>query len=191
MYDTDSPTANDAGPLVAYYRGRRPDGGGRKISTIHAWGDAQLEQTHDFIQWLFPLTEPSAVHPEAPVLDDQQIRQFRSDPDLQATVLGSLETMLRFYGLVCDADPHRPTIAPAARFERRRSRWMKPGNHNYLRLTRIIKSLHLLGLAPYADALFACLDKLYRSYVDQIGPITYAYWAEAAGRPIDPKEPSP
>ena len=174
-------STDDAGPLIAFYRGHSPDGSSRMIDTILAWDVGPLEWTHDYIQWLFPLSEPSRANPAAPVLDEAQIRQFRSDADLQAAALRSLDVMLRFY-----VEQDRPQITPADGFGRRRREWMTPGNHNYLRLTRIAKSLRLLGLAPHADALFACLAELYRSHADRIGPVTYAYWADAAGQSPEP-----
>ncbi len=37
------------------------------IGEIWAWDDAALEDGHDFIQWLFPLPEPSAFVDDAPL----------------------------------------------------------------------------------------------------------------------------
>jgi hypothetical protein len=45
--------------LLAFYRGQAPDDAGRWLKDIWEWDDEQLETTHDFIQWLFPLPEPS------------------------------------------------------------------------------------------------------------------------------------
>ncbi|MBD2136681.1 hypothetical protein H6F32_03540 [Anabaena sp. FACHB-1237] len=35
------------------------------------------------------------------------------------------------------------------------------GNHNHLRITRILKSLCLLGLKKYTQSLFKCLTEIY------------------------------
>jgi Opioid growth factor receptor (OGFr) conserved region len=44
-------------------------------------------------------------------------------------------------------------IVKAAAFPER-SGWLSPGNHNHLRLTRILRSLRLLGELRAAQALF-------------------------------------
>ena len=43
----------------------------------------QLEAVHDYIQWLFPLPEPSGFNVAAPVLDRDSIQEFRTRPELQ------------------------------------------------------------------------------------------------------------
>ena len=51
-------------------------------------------------------------------------------------------------------------------------------NHNWLRITRVLRSLHLLGLPDEARAFFALLATVRQ----QIDPTTWRYW-EAAARP--------
>jgi hypothetical protein len=55
--------------IIAFYSGEAPDDRGRFLREIQQWPDQRLESVHDFIQWMFPLTEPSPVNPDAPVLD--------------------------------------------------------------------------------------------------------------------------
>ena len=45
--------------LITFYRGSGTDHAGRRIDEILSWDDAALESVHDYIQWLFPLDEPS------------------------------------------------------------------------------------------------------------------------------------
>jgi Opioid growth factor receptor (OGFr) conserved region len=42
--------------LVSFYAGLAPDNQGRFLKEIQNWSDERLERTHDYIQWLFPLT---------------------------------------------------------------------------------------------------------------------------------------
>ena len=49
--------------LVNFYLGDAPDNQGRMIDEILSWKDEQLEDVHDYIQWLFPLKERSAFTP--------------------------------------------------------------------------------------------------------------------------------
>jgi hypothetical protein len=56
--------------------------------------------------------------------------------------------------------------------------WAAP-NHNWLRVTRILRSLTLLGLENEARALFKWLDETYGSRRFPITAETFRYWAGA------------
>src|SRR5688572_4686580 len=85
--------------LVRFYRGEAPDAQGRLLKDILAWNDEQLEEVHDFIQWLFPLREPSQFNAQAPLLTQDDIAAFHSEPVLHANLRRSLERFLGFLGL--------------------------------------------------------------------------------------------
>ena len=168
------------GKLVAFYRGDAPDDRGRRLDKILAWDFDRLESTHDYIQWLFPLAEPSGANLHAPVLDASDIAAFRADAALQARLLASLRAMLAFYGFVLEDRDGKPMLARAADFDERCANWVSPHNHNFLRLTRILRSLDILGLPQYARALFLALERTYRKNPAVIGSTTFGYWMRAA-----------
>jgi hypothetical protein len=85
--------------IILFYSGRQPDDRGRYLDDIQKWSDDRLESVHDFIQWMFPLREPSGVNPTAPVLDAATIAEFRSRPDVQEKLRASFTRMLKFYGM--------------------------------------------------------------------------------------------
>src|ERR1022692_1897101 len=85
--------------LVDFYRGVKTDIEGRHLNDILDWPDDDLEAVHDFIQWLFPLPEPSGFNPDAPLLTEADIAAFKSDPVLQANLMKSFERILTFLGL--------------------------------------------------------------------------------------------
>ena len=87
--------------------------------------------------------------------------------------------MLRFYGLEFCSEK----IELAENFAVRSSNWLTPGNHNHLRLTRILRSLRLLGLEPEAQALFRVLSQLYESHPGRITFKTYEFWKNAGEMP--------
>jgi hypothetical protein len=168
-------------PLIAFYRDGARDDAGRTLASILAWDDYRLESVHDFIQWLFPLPEPSGANPSAPVLDDAAIAAFRASPSLRERLRASLDRMLRFYGFSWDpAASAPPALLLAPNFPDRSRNWLSLMNHNHLRLTRILRSTRLLGLAAESSALFAALDAIYREFPDRITPRTFAYWVAAA-----------
>ncbi|MGE4062304.1 MAG: opioid growth factor receptor-related protein [Rhodospirillaceae bacterium] len=137
--------------LLDFYRGVGTDAAGRTIEQIWAWDAKRLEMVHDYIQWLFPLPERSRFNPSAPLLTAADIAAFRTDTDLQARALRSLDLMLRFYGL--ERGPH---IGRSADFSAA-AHWLQPLNHNHLRLTRIMLFLRHAALTAQADSLLSCL----------------------------------
>ncbi|MFO1500025.1 MAG: opioid growth factor receptor-related protein [Verrucomicrobiota bacterium] len=167
------------GPLVRFYLGEQPDSRGRFIREILSWTDAQLEDVHDYIQWLFPTRSPSPVNPEAPVLDDDQIRDFLYDDRLQGQVVVAFKRMMAFYGFeVLDRDDVR--IARAPHWNVASRQWLTHGNHNFLRLTRILTCLRLVGLKTYSRALLEALTSVYQQEGECIGRKTMEFWQSAA-----------
>ena len=63
--------------VVDFYLGTRPDTEGRFLKDLWSWSDRDLEEVHDFIQWLFPLPEPSQFNPDAPLLTAEDIAAFK------------------------------------------------------------------------------------------------------------------
>jgi hypothetical protein len=51
----------------------------RTLDQALAWDDEMLESTHDYIQWWFPLAEPSAFNSHAPVASPAEFEELRGD----------------------------------------------------------------------------------------------------------------
>jgi hypothetical protein len=168
--------------IVAFYEGNGPDDRGRSLDEILQFDDDALERVHDFIQWLFPMRERSGANPTAPRLDPAAIEAFRTRPQLHSALLRSLDRMLSFYGLAWAGD----AIVRGSTFVKR-SMWLTPGNHNHLRLTRILISLRVLGEEEAAQALFRCLTQIAteerRSGRTPISTRTIRFWSDAARVP--------
>jgi len=163
-------------PLIAFYRDGGRDDRGRTLDEILAWDDERLEEVHDFIQWLFPLPERSGANPSAPVLDGETISTFHATPAMQEHLRNAFERMLRFYGLRWTG----VAVGRAENFRERAQNWLWPGNHNHLRLTRILRSTLLLGLETESKALFQTLNTVYREFPDRISSRTHAFWSDAS-----------
>jgi hypothetical protein len=166
---------------IGFLRGG-PDHRGRTLERIHTWGDAELEAEHDYIQWLFPLPEPSPVNPAAPVLGAADPAALAADPRLADEFRRSLERMLAFYGLerVPGAGPFE--LRPAPSFAARAAVWLTPENHNHLRLTRILRCCVLCGLGDEAGALLRTLQALAAGPgASAFSATTLAYWVRAGG----------
>jgi hypothetical protein len=162
--------------LIDFYRGEGTDAEGRRLEDILAWPDDDLEAVHDFIQWLFPLPEPSRFNPDAPLLTVEEIAAFRQDPALRANLRRSYERILTFLGLCESADGE---IVVGPNFDRRAPDVWDHPNHNWLRITRILQSLSLLGLGDEARALFDRLEDFDTRQCFPIGDDTFRYWSDA------------
>ena len=154
--------------LINFYRDEGRDSAGRTLAEIWAMSDDELMHTHDVVQWLFPLTEPSRFNPDAPLLTQGQIALFKADPRLKKNLLASFRRFMQVFGLTFK----NGEIWQVAN----QDIWMSI-NHNWLRFTRILKALTMLGLPLEAMAFFRFLDR-------KIGNVkSMAYWREAVGKP--------
>lgn len=114
----------------------------------------------------------SGVNPDAPLVDDDVRRAFTSSPQLRETLGRAFDRMLAFYGLGRDAT----RIVRAPSFDERARNWLHPGNHNHLRLSRILRTLALLGRPDDAAALLECLEAIARDFPDRVTATTLRYW---------------
>jgi hypothetical protein len=169
-----SPERADS-PLVRFYQGVGRDARGRRLDDILAWEDDRLEAVHDYIQWLFPLDEPSRFNRDAPLLTPADRLAFRHEP-IAANLRRALDRMLAFYGLAMDRAAGSPRIVRSAQWKQRSQEWLHAGNHNLLRLTRMIRSLALVGEPGLATALSAALRQECEG---RVSAVTIEYWKEA------------
>lgn len=166
--------------LIAFYRGSGRDHQGRTLSDIHRFDFHQLEFHHDYIQWLFPLPESSGPNPFAPLLSEQDIAAFGANESLRGSLLHSFKLMLQFYGLDLYDREGRVEVVRSAGFDKSRKYWLTKGNHNFLRISRIVRSLTLLGCHRYAAAFLECLERIYAEHHETVGSTTIGYWRRAA-----------
>lgn len=182
-------------PIVNFYDPsvRGVDFRGRSLNDILVYSDIKLEQSHNYIQVLFPLPEGSPFNLSAPVIDKATFDTFRQRPDLRASVREAFSRMLSFYGFdLCNVSVASPrsdkgitNVVPNNNAEFRFRNWVVRFNHNHLRITRIIRSLRVLGLEDEAIAFFDALKKLNRTRPGRIGSTPMMYWTRAAKRPLN------
>lgn len=123
--------------LLDFYRGRGTDHRGRTFDDLIALSDDEFERQHDFIQWLFPLPEPSLFNPDAPLLTEEDRLAFfpgGADADvLHANVMRAYQRFMDFL-----EETHQ---------------WLRHSDHNHLRITRAIKFLVMTGHESQAKTL--------------------------------------
>lgn len=160
--------------LKDFLTGKGVNHKGLSIQDILDFDNDRLESEHDYIQWLFPTIERSKSHPLSPVVKD--IGYFFSDYSEGLYIHGymnkSFNKMLIFYGF--------SVIGNDIVFnENLNHNWITKHNHNYLRITRILKSLRLFGLDNEAVRFYRALTSLEPKYKEIIGEKSYKYWYDA------------
>lgn len=142
-------------PLIEFFVSNGMDDRGRVLLQIVSHSDEWLERTHDYIQWLFPLAEKSGANPTAPLICINLVSLFSFNAVAQKNMLLGLDRMLSFYGL----QRNGKTISKGENWSIRKDNWFDHPTHNDLRITRMLKSMSILGFGEYAQAL---LDELLR-----------------------------
>ena len=145
--------------ILHFLEGVIPDGRGRTLSIIMAFDDQAIESTHDFIQWIFPLDEPSRSHPGAPVLDLFEIEEIKSSDVALENLMQSADW---YFG-----------------FLQRHDHWIRQYDHNHLRISRAIKSLRLLVSDEVADRYRAAILDFLGGSISAISVRSREHWLNA------------
>lgn len=145
----------------------------------------EFESCHNWVQWVFPTMEESRFNNLAPVLEENDVKELDCK-----MVIRHLELVMPFFGWNVSRGG---SFSLTDNAESMTANWLTPGNHNHLRLTRIMKSLRYFGHQKYAQNLFTeILCPVYESYnsvgakFKELGiavPVdyeTYTYWYEGA-----------
>ncbi|KAG8850246.1 hypothetical protein FRB96_000478 [Tulasnella sp. 330] len=132
--------------LLFYMNERKCLPDGLLIEELHDQWQGEysiLEQKHGFIQWIFPIRE-HGVNQYAHPLQPHEIIAMRVDGRIQERLYTSYKLMLNFYGMRLDDEETGRLSRSSDHTERYANLVRSP--HNYLRITRILKSLSELGL---------------------------------------------
>ena len=131
--------------VLTFLEGHGADAAGRTLADVRAMGDDAIEGRHDFIQWLFPLAEPSRAVPGSPVLGAGEIAAIRASDAAREALAANARWYARFLG--------------------DNGHWLAPRDHNHLRISRAIRSLRLL----HSDALADEFRSVVMDMVDEAG----------------------
>ena len=145
--------------IVGFLEGKTPDHKGRILAMLLQQTDHQAETTHDYIQWLFPLDEPSRSVMGAPVLNELDIEDIRHSELAQQNLVKSASWFLGFL--------------------ERNDHWITKYNHNHLRITRVIRSLRLLASDEAADEFRDKVLALAGDNLNLVDQKAKGFWANA------------
>lgn len=142
--------------IETFLAGVGTDSVGRTINQLLEANDEFWERTHDFIQWLFPLTEASRSVRNAPAITQDEIKQIRESETAQINIQRSV---LRYKEFL------------SGRTERRTGY-----DHNHLRISRVIKSLRLLVSDEAANAFKHWVAGELGDQIDTIHSESRKHW---------------
>lgn len=153
--------------ITEFYLNAAPDTEGRYIEQIWQMSDEELLHGHDWVQWLFPLAEESMFNPDAPLLKSHDVIVFKSNPTIRGNLESSFFRFLKVLGLSWEE----------GKVVGNGDTWIfKTPNHNWLRFTRVIKSLSLCGLPDEALGLY---DFLVQNTDSEQSKDSRPYWKAA------------
>ena len=142
--------------IVEFLEGSGTDRQNRKLKDIWLMQHSEIENTHDFIQWVFPLNEPSSAVPGSPVLSVSEIDAIRSSQTAKENLSKSASWYLNFLS--------------------KNQHWVTRYDHNHLRITRTLKSLDLLISKKDAVSFKSAIFKILGSRIDLIDTRAMRFW---------------
>ena len=147
--------------FVNFLTNNEPDFKNRFLNDIWNFSDEDIEYTHDFIQLLFPLNEKSSAISNGIYLDSNEaILRIKANKLATENIVKSSKWFLLFLA--------------------RNSHWKRKHDHNYLRITRIIKSLRLLVSDQEANKFYESFMQLVdENLKSKINLTTLTYWQNA------------
>lgn len=157
--------------LFDFYCGNATGPRNLTLDEILTLSHGQFEDSHNFIQWLFPLPEPSKHNKDAPLLDDETITAMKENETCQANLKRAFLYFEKF-------------------LQETKEVWVTPKNHNFLRITRAIRSLKLLNLSHLANVIYFKAFEVYLDYPDIVGENTLKFWNQALNLEIPGSEKS-
>lgn len=96
----------------------------KSLNDILASSNVELEYMHDWVQWLFPLLEPSLAVPGSPILSLSDLKMIQHDIGLKSSYWLGVSRVVDFFAST--------------------DYWLKYTDHNHKRITRIIRSMKLI-----------------------------------------------
>lgn len=124
---------------------------GYTLKEILSWSDKKLEDTHDYIQTLFPLKTFGVA--KSFLLTDSAIQFFKKDDLVRYNVYLAYSRMMEFYGYRVDVEKKSIEIY--------RDREINNSylfiEHNYKRITRMLQFLYSTNFKLLAYAMLSCI----------------------------------
>ncbi|AUW07494.1 opioid growth factor receptor-related protein [Vibrio campbellii] len=134
-------------------------------------GDTWLDTDQEYIQWLFPVDTITINDNNAPIVSVDDYNLFSSNRRLQSVHRESLDRMLKYFGLIrlCNS------LAPIERLDTRNYDWISSSSKNHSRITRILRSLYVLGQENLAKSMCSELIRIAQTN-GEVPDVIFSYW---------------
>ncbi|KAK3060992.1 hypothetical protein LTS18_007257 [Coniosporium uncinatum] len=191
MSSSTSQSTSPTNKIISFYDPQisAPDHADRTLDSIITWPDSRLEQSHNYIQVLFPLPEGSPYNSQAPIVTEEVFHAFRERSELRSQLKKSFERICRFYGFEATTGEGKEEestvkLTLAQDYDDAFENWFRSFDHNHLRLTRILRSLRVLGLEAEAAALWTILQRVCAEKPGVVSKKSQMFWRRAAEREL-------
>lgn len=159
--------------ITDFFLNNGTDYKGRSLLDMLNMTDHEFEASHDVIQFLFPLHEKSYHSLTAPIMMAEDVAILSESVDAQKRLLDALFRFEDFLGI----DSLSETFD-----QKKVIWWCHAGNHNLLRITRIIRCLRLFGLEKWAKKFYNTIVKV--SQGKGLSEVTHGFWKRALEEPV-------
>lgn len=154
-----------------FLEGRILDDRGRHVNEILQYDENLLEKSHNYIQRMFPTDEQSTFAGILPALPDD-IAKLRASDKAKKAIRKMYGKMLAFWKL--DGERYKDWGSDMKR------NWNTPGNHNCLRMTRLLRCFKILGMedefTDFSIRVGYILKESAHNPSIMITPTTASYW---------------
>ena len=139
--------------FIAFLIGEGVDQSGRNIADYWNFDAAKWEQCHDHMQWAFPTRTKSAFNAGAPIVPDDY--KFDGNGEVIAALTELLNRYLKSLGIVRTRREYDNALTFVwCPNEPQHFHWVRKGDHNMLRMTRVMECLTIFGMLEERDALY-------------------------------------
>jgi hypothetical protein len=160
--------------LVEFYQGTGKDNHGRTLESILSLKDDALDALHDWVQWVWPTQQLSNFNENAPIPSEEELVVLRADEKVQRNLELAYNRFMAYLGF----EEKDGEVRPAPFFEDRRRVIWTGFNHNYLRVTRFLVSLKLLGMADRSKKVYGLLMQLIGESRINASHNARSYWTQ-------------
>lgn len=172
------PRITDKKIIKDFLMGKGTDHLGRTLPSYWDCDDNEMEKCHDRIQFMFPLHEDSKMAKNFPIITKELVDEMEADgsiKEVRENLVRNTEFFLKFLGVTDDLSAM--IINGTQSIYNIKGNWLKNGDHNLLRITRMLRSLRLFGL----DALALEIYEHFKIIGKRAGIncVTLDYWYRA------------
>jgi hypothetical protein len=162
--------ANSDKLLIDFLCNKSKDCAGRTIEQILKFDENDIENYHDFIQWIFPTEERSLYNPNAPIISNSFKKLLSTNSVAENNFCKTCKLFINFLGFECDENTIETKKNAIMFYDR--------PQHNLLRITRVLNSLNQLGKTSCSQELFSLLEDIFHKYPDKIPQQSFAFWVK-------------